>query len=146
MVGEASPGVALLPTPPSNKCLAEGESGHPTAATTVPLKLMQTLDMAEGDEKKSLVHSQEGVAVVINDDNQKADILKKVFQVIHFGLAVGMFVVGLVEFCVEPTIFDIFGRSSERRAQIPEAVFKVSCCGYITPELKLTNVLLSVCV
>ena len=75
----------------------------------------------DSEEKKTLVSIEE-----VEHSWRKSVIPKKLLQAFHFALAVGIFVIGLVEFCVEPTIFDIFGRSSEQRAQIPAAVFKVS--------------------
>ncbi len=81
--------------------------------------------MEESGEKKSLVPNSENRTTVDANANGPR-VLKRVLQVFHFILALSVLVVGLVEFCVEPTIFDVFSGIRINRNEIPKAVFKVS--------------------
>lgn len=56
----------------------------------------------------------------------RREVLRTVLQVFHLAVAASLFLVGVAEFSLEPSIFDVFGKSSEQRAVIPATVFKVS--------------------
>ena len=47
-------------------------------------------------------------------DQKRMDLLKFVFQLFHLVLAAVIFLVGVVEFSVEPTVFDVFGRENKQ--------------------------------
>ena len=53
-------------------------------------------------------------------------VLRILLQLLHLVLAASVFLVGLVEFSVEPPIFDVFGNNLEQRVLIPVTVFNVS--------------------
>lgn len=53
-------------------------------------------------------------------------LFRLILQLFHLVLAAALFLVGVVEFSVEPSIFDVFGRKSEQRSVIPAEVFDVS--------------------
>lgn len=46
------------------------------------------------------------------------DLLKLVFQLFHLVLAAAILLIGVVEFSVEPSIFDVFGRANQQEFPI----------------------------
>ena len=49
---------------------------------------------------------------VDNASQRRVDLVKLVFQLFHLVLAAAILLIGIVEFSVEPSIFDVFGREN----------------------------------
>ena len=60
------------------------------------------------------------------DESEKKKLLKLLLQLFHLVLAAAILLVGVVEFSVEPTIFDVFGKKREQRSLfLKEVVWNV---------------------
>ncbi len=64
-------------------------------------------------------------------------VVKRLFQLVHLLIAASFLMLGLVEFGVEHSIFDIFGKRGDERSVIPKHVFQVlratrACSGGVT--------------
>lgn len=47
-----------------------------------------------------------------SDNQKKLDLLKFILQLFHLVLAAALFLIGIVEFSVEPSVFDVFGKGN----------------------------------
>lgn len=63
---------------------------------------------------------------VEGDEVSKRQPWKLFWQLSHLVLATIVLLVGVIEFSVEPSIFDLFGRNVNQRSVVPAAVFPVS--------------------
>ena len=64
-----------------------------------------------------------GEEVLVSDEREKKRSLLKLFvQLLHLSVAAVIFLVGVIEFSVESTIFDVFGKGDQRSA-VPSGVW-----------------------
>ena len=68
----------------------------------------------------------------------KRDIVSVVFQIVQLTLAGAILLTGVVEFSVEPPIFDVLGKKGERPS-IPPDVFEVCVCVCVCVHVNLPH-------
>lgn len=65
---------------------------------------------------------EEALVYVSVEREKKRSLLKLLVQLFHLAIAAVIFLVGVVEFSVELTIFDVFGKGDQRSA-VPKGIW-----------------------